>query len=82
MAEYSSTTLSMSLPQRLHYLLQFDTVEALQEHNSDLPTCQRIVDMPKYRILFQDRTLSEYIKNKLFHMMKPRAYGVLLYFSD
>ena len=27
--------------------------------------------MPKYRILFQDRTLSEYIKNKLFRMMKP-----------
>lgn len=70
-AEYSSTTLSMSLPQRLHYLLQFDTVEALREHNSDLPTCQRIADMPKYRVLFQDRTLSEYIKNKLFRMMKP-----------
>lgn len=70
-AENSSTTMSMSLPQRLHYLLQFDTAETLREHNSDLPACQRIADMPKYLILFQDRTLSEYIKNKLFRMMKP-----------
>lgn len=77
-AEYSSTTLSMSLPQRLHYLLQFDTVETLREHNSDLPTCQRIADMPKYRILFQDRTLSEYIKNKLFRMMKPSVIPELM----
>ena len=70
-AEDSSTTRFMPLPQRIHYLLQFDTVETLREHNSDLPACQRIADMPKYRILFQDRTLSEYIKNKLFRMMKP-----------
>ena len=77
-AEYSSTALSMSLPQRLHYLLQFDTVETLREHNSDLPTCQRIADMPKYRILFQDRTLSEYIKNKLFRMMKPSVIPELM----
>ena len=70
-AEDSSTTLSMSLPQRMHYLLQFDTVATLREHNSDLPACQRIADTPKYRILFQDRTLSEYIKNKLFLIMKP-----------
>lgn len=77
-AEYSSTTLSMSLPQRLRYLLQFQTVEALREHNSDLPTCQRIADMPKYRILFQDRSLSEYIKNKLFRMMQPRVVPELM----
>ncbi|WP_294517050.1 TetR/AcrR family transcriptional regulator [uncultured Pseudoflavonifractor sp.] len=70
-AEYSSTTLSMTMPQRLNYLAQFDTVEKLREHNSDLPTCQRIADTPKYRVLFQDRTISEYIKNKLFRMMKP-----------
>lgn len=78
MAEYFSTTLSMSLPQWLHYLLQFDTVETLREHNSDLPTCQRIADMPKYRILFQDRTLWEYIKNKLFRMMKPSVIPELM----
>ena len=59
------------MPQRLNYLAQFDTVEKLREHNSDLPTCQRIADTPKYRVLFQDRTISEYIKNKLFRMMKP-----------
>ena len=77
-AEYSSTTLSMTMPQRMHYLLQFDTVEALREHNSDLPTCQRIADMPKYRVLFQDRTLSEYIKNKLFRIMKPSVIPELM----
>ena len=70
-AEYSSTTLSMTMPQRLKYLAQFNTVEQLREHNSDLPTCQRLADMPKYRILFQDRTISEYIKNKLYRILKP-----------
>ncbi len=70
-AEHSSASPSMSLHQQLRYLLQFDTVEALREHNSDLPACQRIADRPKYRILFQDRALSEYIKNKLFLRMKP-----------
>lgn len=70
-AQYSSTTLSMTLPQRLQYLAQFDTVEKLREHNSDLPTCQRVADTPKYRVIFQDRTISEYIKNRLFLILKP-----------
>lgn len=70
-AEHTSSAPAMPLPQRLQYLLQFDTVETLREHNSDLPTCQRIADTPKYRILFQDRTISEYIKSKLFRMLKP-----------
>ena len=56
---------------RLQYLAQFDTVEKLREHNSDLPTCQRIADTPKYRVIFQDRTISEYIKNRLFLILKP-----------
>lgn len=72
-AEHTSSTPSMSLLQRLRYLLQFDTVEALREHNGDLPPCQRIADTPKYRVLFQDRTLSEYIKGKLFRILKPTA---------
>lgn len=70
-AEHATSMPSLSLPERLNYLLQFDTVETLREHNSDLPTCQRIADTPKYRILFQDRTISEYIKSKLFRMLKP-----------
>ncbi|MCD8161731.1 MAG: TetR/AcrR family transcriptional regulator [Clostridiales bacterium] len=71
-AECSSTSLSMGVVARLHYLLQFDTVEQLRQHNSDLPACQRIADDPKYRALFLDGTLSEYIQNKLYRMNQDK----------
>lgn len=70
-AEYSSSSLTLNVVQRLHYLLQFDTVEKMREHNSDLPPCQRIADDPKYRVLFQDSSLSEYILNKLYLINRP-----------
>lgn len=72
-AQKSSSDLSLEVPQLLNYLLQFNTVESLRAHNSDLPPCQRIADDPRYRVLFNDPDLSEYIKGKLFAWNRPWA---------
>ncbi len=77
-AKDSSSSLSLNVVQRLNYLIQFDTVEKMREHNSDLPPCQRIADDPKYRALFLDNTLSDYIKNKLYLMNKDSNVPVIM----
>lgn len=70
-AAESASSVRLSFPERMVYLTRFNTAEELRAHNGDLPTCQRIADTPKYRILFQDGTISDYIQNKLFLMLKP-----------
>lgn len=78
LAEYTSSTLSLDAVARIRYLLQFDTVEKLREHNSDLPPCQRIADDPKYRVLFLDSSVSQYIQNKIFLLNKDSAVSSIM----
>lgn len=39
--------------------------------NTPFPVCQRLTDLPKYRALFLDQTLSGYIIQKIYHYEKP-----------
>lgn len=51
-----------------------DALEIAFEHTSadaPLPVCQRLTELPEYRVLFLDETLSEYIIQKIYHYEKP-----------
>lgn len=51
-----------------------DALEIASEHTSadaPLPVCQRLTELPEYRVLFLDETLSGYIIQKIYHYEKP-----------
>lgn len=73
LAKQNSSNAALPLPLLLDLLLRYDTVELLRAHNSALPPCQRIADDTRYRVLFKDPGLCEYIKGKLFALNRPWA---------
>ena len=56
---------------------EFDT-EMLQANDTLLPACQRAADLPKYRPLFLDSGLSDYIIKKMFQAEKERTVPILM----
>lgn len=51
--------------------------EKLREYDVLLPVCQRIADSPKYRVLFLDETLSDYIIKKIVQSEKEKMAPLL-----
>ena len=56
---------------------EFDT-EMLQANDTLLPACQRAADLTKYRPLFLDSGLSDYIIKKMFQAEKERTVPILM----
>ena len=56
---------------------EFDT-EMLQANDTLLPACQRAADLPKYRPIFLDSGLSDYIIKKMFQAEKERTVPILM----
>jgi hypothetical protein len=52
-------------------------LSALQEHDILLPACQRVASNPKYRVVFQDETLSNYIIKKMYMAEKDHMIPLL-----
>lgn len=47
-------------------------------HESLLPACQRVADIPKYHILFLDESLSDYIIKKMYLTEKNKTIPLLM----
>jgi len=56
--------------------------EKLKECDSLLPVCQRMADLPKYRVLFLDESLSEYIIKKIFQAEKEKMVPLLMQYCN
>lgn len=52
--------------------------EKLQECDALLPVCQRAANLPKYRVLFLDESLSGYILKKLLQTQKEKMVPLLM----
>lgn len=60
------------------FIIRRQNKEKLQTCNTLLPVCQRVVDLPKYRALFLDESISEYIINKLAQFEKEKVVSFLM----
>lgn len=70
LAESGSENPIADLLQMLDLVSQTNDPDYLSNYDSLLPPCQRIADQPKYRVLFTDEMLSNYIVNKIYHVEK------------
>ena len=52
--------------------------ESIKENERMLPACQRIVDSPKYRVLFSDRSIAEYVTNYVYQHEKSAILPELI----
>ena len=52
--------------------------EMLQANDTLLPACQRVADLPKYRPIFLDSGLSDYIIKQMFQAEKDRTVPILM----
>lgn len=52
------------------FITKDGSVELVKEYDALLPMCQRIADLPKYRVLFLDETLSNYIIKTIYRHEK------------
>lgn len=78
MAEDSSENLNADMLKMLHLLTKGERdPEKLQKHDTLLPVCQRVADLMKYRVLFMDENLSDYIVKKIFQAEKEKMIPLL-----
>lgn len=52
--------------------------EKLKSYDALLPVCQRVADLPKYRVLFLDESLSGYIIKTMFRSEKKKMIPLLI----
>lgn len=52
--------------------------DVIREHETLLPACQRVADIPKYRALFLDEGLSDYIIKKMYMAEKNKMTPSLM----
>ena len=62
---------------RLAELVRGGDARQLQGNNVLMPVCQRVADNPKYRVLFRDGSLSDYIVRKIYKSQKERVVPLL-----
>lgn len=62
---------------RVEKLIGSGDAQTLQENNLLLPVCQRVADNPRYRVLFCDNSLSDYIVRKIYLSQKKKIVPLL-----
>lgn len=77
-AESQSADPNASMAEMLQLLDTGATVQQLREHDTLLPACQRMADQPKYRALFMDETLSNYIIKKMYLAEREKMIPILM----
>ncbi|WP_346353148.1 TetR/AcrR family transcriptional regulator [Azotosporobacter soli] len=81
--ENVSVTSNENMRQILYLITKGEKdLEKLKEYGSLLPACQRIADLPKYRVLFLDESLSNYIINKMFQSEKDKMVPLLMQYCQ
>ena len=68
------------LPERVaaqEELLKSGTAEDLRQNQWMLSPCQRVADDPKYRVIFQDPTLSGYVINRIYRMERGESVAYM-----
>lgn len=50
----------------------------VKQHETLLPACQRVADLPKYHVLFLDESLSDYIIKKMYLTEKDKMIPMLM----
>lgn len=70
LAEQDASSPIANMYQFLELLRKNPDPDFLKQHKLLLPPCQRIADHPKYHILFNDSSISEYILDKLYQTEK------------
>ena len=53
-------------------LLTSDDTKSFKEHESLLPVCHRVAQLPKYQVIFHDETISGYVVNQIYQWQRPR----------
>jgi AcrR family transcriptional regulator len=77
-ANQDSDNLIADMLQMLNLIATNPNISSLQEHEMLLPACQRVADSPKYRVVFQDETLSNYIIKKMYMAEKDHMTPLLM----
>lgn len=62
----------------LHIIGKEKGIENIKDNDAILPICQRISDSQKYRVLFLDETLSNYILKKMYQFEKDNIIPKLI----
>lgn len=71
MAEDTAVNPNEDLEQ-ISELLTANGVESFKRNESLLPVCHRVAHLPKYHVLFQDETISNYVVNKIYQWQRPK----------
>lgn len=80
LAVAESVVRQADLPERMEAqekLLKTGTAEDLRRNQWMLSPCQRVADDPKYRVIFQDPTLSGYVINRIYRMERDETVPYL-----
>lgn len=62
----------------LKKIIHSGDVEQLRQNEGYLPTCQRLADNPKYRVIFQDTTLSSYVIRRVYMAEREQMIHYLM----
>ena len=61
-----------TLPSEAAALLTSDGTKSFKEHESLLPVCHRVAQLPKYQVIFHDESISGYVVNQIYQWQRPR----------
>lgn len=78
LAEHIDTNPNQNMLQMLGILSDAPDAETVRKHETLLPACQRIADIPKYHVLFLDEGLSDYIIKKMYLAEKDKMIPMLM----
>lgn len=78
LTEHTSLNPNQDMLQMLGLLSETPDADAIRKHETLLPACQRVADLPKYHVLFLDESLSDYIIKKMYLTEKEKMIPLLM----
>ena len=78
LTESHSSDVNQNMLQMLGIISDVSDADTIKQHETLLPACQRVADIPKYHVLFLDETLSDYIIKKIYLAEKDHMIPMLM----
>lgn len=78
LADNNTSSPNDNMLEMLGILSSAPDAETIKQHETLLPACQRVADMPKYHVLFLDESLSDYIIKKMYLAEKDKMIPMLM----
>lgn len=78
LTESHSSDVNQNMLQMLGIISDVPDADTIKQHETLLPACQRVADIPKYHVLFLDETLSDYIIKKIYLAEKDHMIPMLM----